>query len=115
MGGFTKGLSNPVIQGLLADYSLRVLLADGKKTSSKSIKEIAKRLKLLIEEQELIVEETSFEWNPDGNITTEAGKEFYYTLVNNRELPIDILIELVHYTNLKFKLPELSELSHSPL
>lgn len=109
-GHFSKKDANSLLDRLAEDCSIRVLLQDGEKWSSKSIKSITQRLTILLEEQALIIaEEPSIEWEPDSHILTETGKQHYYSLVNGNNVPIPICIELVKYMNLKYQLPSISE------
>lgn len=113
-GHFSEQSANALLDRLSDDCSIRVLLQDGIKTSTKSVKVVAQRLKLLLEEQSLIVEEEdTIQWNPDSQITTEAGKHYYYTTIENLDLPVRIKIELANYANLKYRLPSIAEPSHS--
>ena len=92
-----------VLQNLFDGHQVKI---DSFSSYTESVKTVAKQLKVIAESlvmEVLAVEE--IEWNPDGQIKTEKGKEHYYKIVD-AEASVSMRMSLVELINTVYSLPD---------
>lgn len=84
-----------------------VVIFDDKKgydVTTNKISTLARIVKKELERKTVIVDTSeSVEFTVDGQIKTEMGKDWYYSVVNTRNLEVDIRMYLVELANYKFR------------
>ena len=90
---FLENLIDDLFQGCKVEF-------DGFDRPTDSISQITKHLKRVKEGN--ITEKSAFDWNPDSNINTEAGKQWFKTQTESEQLSRNMIMHLVELANFKF-------------
>ena len=92
-----------ILQNLFDGHQVKI---DSFSSYTESVKTVAKQLKVIAESlvmEVLAIEE--IEWNPEGLIKTELGKERYYSLVSD-DMPTDQKMSILELVNTVYSLPD---------
>lgn len=99
---YINRLKPEAIKPLFEGDSVMIRNAQGKEISSNKINTICQYLKR-IEEELTVVKNENYNWNPNSQIKTQAGKDWYYETVKRIDEDRTImLMSMTELANLKF-------------
>jgi hypothetical protein len=101
MANYVSKARPEFVEPLFNGKTVEIVDAKGNQTQTNKISAIHAFIK---REEEDVTEESSYGWTADSHINTQLGKDWFYEFISiNGIKNVDVMVELAHRANDKFK------------